>query len=72
MEFILLIAGILIGSIVTQLFFWPSRVGTLRIDRSDPKDGPYIFLELNKGVGDISAKKIVVLQVDNASYIPRN
>jgi hypothetical protein len=44
-------------------------VGTLRIDRSDPSEPPYIFLELAKGVGDISTKKNVILRVRNENYI---
>lgn len=43
-------------------------VGTLRIDSSDP-DGPYIFLELSRGVGDIRREEFVNLKVNTDSYI---
>lgn len=46
-------------------------IGTLRIETSDP-DGPYLFLELDKGVGDISKEEYVRLRVSNESYITRN
>lgn len=65
-----LIAGIVVGSIATNLIFQRSKVGTLRVDRSDPEDDPYLFLELDKGVGDITAKHQVLLKVNTDSYLP--
>lgn len=49
-----------------------NTVGTLRVDRSIPEEEPYLFLELNKGVGDISQKEYVILNVDLNSYISQN
>lgn len=71
MEVILIIAGALIGigisAIVRQIY----SVGTLRIDTSDPTDGPYMFLELDNGVGDISKRKMVFLKVKQENFISR-
>lgn len=73
MELVLLIGGIMIGSgitlFVTRMQAVRSKVGTLRIDRSDPDDQPYMFLELNKGVGDISTRTYVTLDVSTENYI---
>ena len=53
------VIGVFVGVIFTKI----RSSGTLRINTSDP-DGPYLFLELNAGVGDISRKKHVCLKVD--------
>lgn len=60
--------GVVIGCIFSSIVRRSKSVGKLRIDTSDP-DGPFMFLELSKGVGDISTKKQVLLQVDLKSYI---
>lgn len=70
MEFVLIfIAGFLIGTGVVLIAYRTYFVGALRIDRSDPSEPPYIFLELDNGVGDISRKKNVILKVKNENYI---
>lgn len=70
MEFVLIfIAGFFVGMGVVLIAYRTYYVGTLRIDRSDPNEPPYMFLELDKGVGDISRKKNVVLKVKNENYI---
>lgn len=61
--------GVIIGCVLSSIVRRTKSVGKLRIDTSDP-DGPFMFLELSKGVGDISARKQVLLQVDLNSYIP--
>lgn len=61
--------GVLVGSIVTMLIFRLFLIGALRIDTSDQEDGPYLFLELNKDVGDISSKKYVILKVSLKNFI---
>ncbi len=69
MELIIVFAiGVVIGCIFSSIVRRSKSVGKLRIDTSDP-DGPFMFLELSKGVGDISTKKQVLLQVDLKSYI---
>ena len=48
-------------------------VGTLRMDRSDPTEAPYLFLELDPdGMRKINRFKTVVLRVKLENYIPRN
>lgn len=67
---IVFVIGMVIGCVFSSIVRRSKSVGKLRIDTSDP-DGPFMFLELSKGVGDISAKKQVLLQVDLKSYISR-
>ena len=59
------VIGFIIGA-------YPRRktpVGTLRIDRSDPDDSPYLFLELEVDPSDLMKEKKVVLKVNHESYI---
>ena len=63
--------GILIGITLTLLILRIKAVGNLRIDTSD-SDGPYLFLELSKDVGPISAHKYVILKVKNENFISQN
>ncbi len=65
---IVFLIGMVIGCIFSSIVRRSKSVGKLRIDTSDP-DGPFMFLELSKGAGDISTKKQVLLQVDLKSYI---
>lgn len=66
---IAIIVGSIIGCLVTLFCQRTKFVGTLRIDRSEPDEPPRIFLELNKGVGDISNLKRVSLDVSTKNYI---
>lgn len=69
MEFVIIFAiGIVVGSIIILVIIRPLDIGTLRIDTSDP-DGPFMFLELSKGVDTIASKKQVILKVNLKSYI---
>lgn len=69
MELVIIFAiGIVVGSIITGIIIKPLNIGTLRIDTSDP-DGPFMFLELSKGVDTIASKKHVILKVNLKSYI---
>lgn len=71
MEMLFLLAGVLLGAGITTLVRRVRLVGTLRVDSSDPNDGPYMFLELEKGVGDISSRRYVLLKVNLDSYLSR-
>lgn len=61
--------GVIVGCILVNIVQRIKSVGALRIDTSDP-DGPYIFLELDKGIDTISSKKYVLLRVKLRNYIP--
>lgn len=70
MEIILILAGVLLGVSISSIVYRSYFVGNLRIDNSDPEDGPYMFLELEKGLGNISSKKHVILKVKLENFIP--
>ena len=56
------------GAIVLKLKK-SKAVGTLRVDTSDPKDGPYLFLELSEDVSQICKEDQITLRVNNSNYI---
>lgn len=64
------VVGVLMGYILAKVLSRPKTIGCLRIDNSDG-DGPYLFLELDKGVGDFSNEKHICMEVKNENYIPR-
>lgn len=61
--------GLAMGCIFTKLLSHPETVGALRVDSSDPDDGPYLFLELTSNPEVIKTKKYIYLKVDTRSYI---
>lgn len=63
------IIGLAIGVSVSFIFMKVKHVGYLRIDKSDPMDNPYLFLELRKDIGAIEQKKYVILKVNKQNYI---
>lgn len=64
--------GYLVGILVRIWIERGSRIGTLRVDRSDPEEGPYFFLELDKdGMDVIRQGKPVTFKVDLNGYEPR-
>lgn len=69
MEFVWAAVGYVIGVIITSIMFNRCSVGYLRVDRSDPEDIPYLFLELDKSVHYISSKSHIVLKVKNQDFI---
>ena len=46
-------------------------IGKLRIDSSDPYDGPYLFLELKQSVEAVKLqdKRYVLLEVDATDFL---
>ena len=65
MECLLILIGLLVGSIVSNIIFFIRyrTVGTLRIDHSDPEKDVY-RIEIDDLDG-LSKKKHVILKVDN-------
>lgn len=60
-----------VGCFLTLAYLSAKCTGTLRIDRSDPEDSPYLFLELEKdcNVEVIAKRKYVKFEVRDESYI---
>lgn len=67
-----LVLGITLNSICFYIYLRRQRAGKLRIDRSDPSENPYLFLEATMSVSDISHKKYVIFQVSNENFISQN
>ena len=65
MEYLLILIGLLVGSIVSNIIFFIRyrKAGTLRIDHSDPEKDVY-RIEIDDLDGLIK-KKHVILKVDN-------
>lgn len=79
MEFLI---GFVIGMIVMFAAFYirlrasvPRQrpIGDLRVDRSDPLDNPYLFLELDKdaNINTIIKSKYALFRVKLEDYLPR-
>lgn len=69
----LIIAG-LIGMVLSfSIFLITSKkntIGNLRVDHSDLKDDPYLFLELETDIKSIYRKKYVLMKVRVEDFIP--
>lgn len=61
--------GIVLGIILALVACKIKRIGTLRVDSSDPYEQPYLFLELKKDVGNLQHKKYVLVEVNLENYI---
>lgn len=66
---VMFISGVLVGCAIMRVIFRPKVMGVINVDRSDPADGPYLFLELTESVNDLSSKKYVTFKVENKNYI---
>ena len=69
--FVIFGIGILVGIVCTTVATRTKSVGSLRVDMSDPDDGPYLFLELSKDIGKIYRKKYVIFKVSLKNFIPQ-
>ena len=65
MDFIVAFSiGYTICYILTTVISRIRAAGVLRVVTAD-EDGPYLFLELSRNVGDVSRKKYVLLKISN-------
>lgn len=64
--------GLILGFIFSvYAVYHRLKVGTLRVDQSDPFDEPYLFLELSRPVSYVMGRKVVVMDVKVEDYISR-
>lgn len=63
------ICGYLLGADIRKSKYHDKLLGTIRVDRSDPDDGPYLFLELKTTPDVIAEEDYVIFKVNNESYI---
>ena len=58
-----LIGGILVGVAASAVYFRARTIGLLRVDRSDPSEPPYLFLEVEKNPDALQHGRLVVLRI---------
>jgi hypothetical protein len=66
---VIFVLGLIIGLIAHGKSSSDEPVGSLRIDTSDPDEGPYLFLELKNDPEEVMNKKYITLKVDIKNYI---
>lgn len=71
-EILLVIAGIALGYLLAAVIRYEEPVGAIRIDSSDPDDGPYLFLELETSIEELKKQPSVRVRIDTKSYISQN
>lgn len=73
MEIILcLLIGGIFGAMIMRGLSRYFVKGTLKIDKSDPYEGPYLFLELNHEVSSIGKGKYILLKIEESNYDTQN
>lgn len=64
--------GHVIGCFIGSSHKNEESIGTIKVDSSDPVEGPYLFIELEKdGLQKLYTKEYVMMKVDLDGYIPR-
>lgn len=63
-----LAVGLIAGFLICSGLYLRRNVGTLRIDRSDPDEPPYFFLEVTN-IKRITDGKTVCMRVKEENYI---
>lgn len=64
-----LIGGILVGVAASAVYFRARTIGLLRVDRSDPSEPPYLFLEVQKNPDALQHGRLVVLRIRKENLI---
>lgn len=66
---IVFILGILAGFNFAMFRIKSKTFGAIRIDRSDPDDGPYLFLETKQHPDALMNEHFVIFEVHNENFI---
>ncbi len=61
--------GFALGYAVAKVIMKEEPVGYLRVDTSDPDDGPYMFLELHEDPAYVMKRKHVTLEINTNNYV---
>ena len=66
------LVGVIVGfALGVNAVYKRLKIGTLRVDQSDPFDEPYLFLDLSRPVSYVMTRKFVCIDVNVEDYIPR-
>ena len=72
LEILLFLLGFMVGIVSFLVYLIVRSVGTLRVDQSDLKEQPYIFLELDKPVESVINEKYVLFRVIKKNFISQD
>lgn len=72
MIFVIGILCLFLGLVVGRMIWNPKKCGDLRIDNSDPYNGPSLYLELDKHISFIASKKYVTFEVKVKDMYPQD
>lgn len=67
-----MVIGILVGFVWRALVKREPIIGTIHVNKVEPDEPPYMFLELHRGIEDVITKKTVNLKVDTKDYTSHN
>ncbi len=60
--------GLILGIVAALLYLKIKKIGVLRVDSTESKDNPYLFLEFEKMPSNLNKRKYVILKVNPKSY----
>ena len=66
---VVVILGAIAGYNYAMFKIKSKTFGAIRIDRSDPVDGPYLFLEIKQHPDALMNERFVMLEVRNENFI---
>ena len=64
-----LVGGIRVGVAASAVYFRARTIGLHRVDRSDPSEPPYLFLEVEKNPDALQHGRLVVLRIRKENLI---
>ena len=71
LEVLLVLLGFVGGMTVFLICLAARSIGTLRVDRSDPTEQPYLFLELDKPVESVINQKYALFRGNKKNLISK-
>lgn len=71
MDLVFYICGVIVGVVLTLIVTRVTRAGTLVVWLPSLEESPYLTLELDQSVGQISKKKYTTVKVDIRSINTR-
>jgi hypothetical protein len=69
MEVLFVLIGVILGMILTLIYFASRSIGTIIIDQSDPMDEPYLFLDLDKPIESFMKQKHALIRIRKRNFI---
>lgn len=70
MKIVIALIAVVIGFVIGRITKHDRPLGDLRVDRSDPDNGPMLFLELDTDVSTIMRQRYATFRVKVKNYLP--